>query len=112
MANYCFLVPILPGGEERMRQWIRDKITNNPDHDAVFRAAGVSREQVFIQRTPMGDFAIASLEVEDAGRAFQVLGSSTASWAGEFREFLMQTHGIDVSQPAPLNEQVADWHAS
>ena len=110
MSNYCYVTPILPGGEEMMKNWIRDEIINNADHDRVFGMAGISREQVWIQRTPMGDFAVVSFEVEDPGKAFRVLGSSTDPWAAKFRNFLMRAHGVDVTQPLPLNEQVGDWH--
>ena len=65
MSNYCFLTPILPGGEELMREWIRDESINNVNHDRVFQIAGITREQIWIQRTSMGDFAVASFEVED-----------------------------------------------
>jgi hypothetical protein len=112
MANYCFAFPMLPGGEERMRNWIRDMQASNPDHDEVFREAGISREQVWIQRTPMGDLAIASLEAEDRDRAFQVLATSTHPWAAKFREFLMAAHGVDITQPSEPNEKVADWQAT
>ncbi len=109
MANYCYAVPILPGGENLMLKWIKENVVNNKDHDRVFRAAGISREQVWIQQTPQGALAVVNFEVKDAGKAFMTLGSSTDPWAVSFREFLLQAHGIDVSKPAPLNEQVADW---
>jgi hypothetical protein len=37
--NYCFIVPILPGGVELMRKWKEENIINNKEHDEVFRAA-------------------------------------------------------------------------
>jgi hypothetical protein len=64
MANYCFTAPILPGGEEKVRRFVQDEIQHNPNHDRVFQKAGISREQVWIQRTPMGDFAVASYEID------------------------------------------------
>ena len=44
MANYCFAVPILPGGIKLMQDWIAQDVVNNKDHDAVLQAAGISRE--------------------------------------------------------------------
>jgi hypothetical protein len=111
MANYCFVAPILPGGEETMKKWIRTEVYNNPDHDRVMRQAGVTREQVWIQRTPMGDFAVSSMETGDPELTFKTLTNSNDPWAARFRELLNKAHGIDFSDAMQLNEQLADWHA-
>jgi hypothetical protein len=112
MANYCFVAPLLPGGEARMRSFLSTEIKNNPNHNRVLHSAGVSREQVWIQRTPMGDFAVASFEVVDPEKTFKVLGTSTDPWAVKFREFLVQAHGFDLTHPVPVNELVVDWRAA
>lgn len=90
---------------------IPSELKNSEDHDRVMRQAGVSREQVWIQRTPMGDFAVASYETSDPGKTFQVLSSSKDPWAAKFRDLLSKAHGIDFSKAMPLNELVGDWHA-
>jgi hypothetical protein len=111
MANYCFCAPLLPGGEERMHNWVRDEINGSgkAGHDKVFHEGGITREQVWIQRTPMGDFVVASIEVENPEKAFRVLASSTDPWAARFRDHLKQAHGFDVKQGVPINELAADW---
>jgi hypothetical protein len=95
-----------------MRKWIQEDIVNNSQHDKVFRTAGVSREQVWIQHTPMGDLAVVSFEVKDLEQAFKTIGGSTDPWAVRFREMAMKAHGVDFSKPAPPNELVSDWHAT
>ena len=65
MANYCFIVPTSSGGIELMRKWNKENIVNNKEHDEVFKAAGISREQVWIQHLPQGDFILASYETND-----------------------------------------------
>ena len=112
MANYCFVAPILPGGEEKMNTWIKNRITNNKDHDRVMEGAGISREQVWIQKTPMGDFAVVSMEVKDPQRSMEILGRSTDPWAVQYRDFLMQAHGFDLSKPMTMNDQVLNWGCS
>ncbi len=109
MANYCFMAPILPGGEEKMRDWAKKRITNNPDHDRVFREAGISREQVWIQKTPMGDFAVACYDTKDPQRSMEILARSKDPWAVEFRDLLMQAHGFDLTKPMEVNKLVVDW---
>jgi hypothetical protein len=108
MANYCFTAPILPGGEEKMKNWLKNEI-HGAGHDKVFHEAGITREQVWVQRTPMGDFAVASYEVESPEKAFKVLANSTDPWAARFRDLLKQAHGIDVKQPMAPNELFVDW---
>jgi hypothetical protein len=92
-----------------MRKWIDEQILDNPNHDRVFRQAGITAEQVWIQRTPMGDFGVVTFGTEDPGKAFQTLSTSTDPWAIQFRDLLKKAHGIDVTQPMPLNEMIADW---
>ncbi len=114
MANYCFCAPLLPGGEERLRKFTRDEIqgSGKTSHDKVFREAGITREEVWIQRTPMGDFAVASYEVEDPQKAFRVLANSTDPWAARFRDHLKQAHGLDLKQGVKENEKVVDARIS
>ena len=100
MANYCFIVPILPGGIELMRKWNKENIVNNKEHDEVFKAAGVSREEVWIQHLPQGDFAVASYETNNPEQSLKVLASSTEPRALKFREHLKEAHGFDVAQSA------------
>jgi hypothetical protein len=56
-----------------MRKWKEENIINNKEHDEVFRAAGISREQVWIQHLPQGDFAIVSYETNDPEQSFKIL---------------------------------------
>jgi hypothetical protein len=82
---------------------------NNANHDRVFKAAGITREQVWLQRTPMGDFEVVSFETDNPGRSFKVLASSTDPWAARFRSFLKEAHGFDLAQLGAPNEQLIDW---
>ena len=114
MVNYCFLVPINPGGVEVMKKWNKENIVNNKEHDAVFRTAGVSREQVWIQHTPQGDFAVVSFETKDPKKTFEEFANSNEPWAIKFREYLQaysrRIHGIDFMKSPSFNEMVVDWH--
>ena len=100
MANYCFIVPILPGGIELMRKWNKENIVNNNEYDEVFKAAGVSREEVWIQHLPQEDFAVASYETNNPEQSLKVLASSTEPRALKFREHLKEANGFDVAQSA------------
>ena len=78
----------------------------------MLKAAGISREQVWIQHTSQqGDLAIASYETEDPEQSFKVLATSNEPWAAKFREHLKKAHGIDITQSSnmQLNRLLADW---
>jgi hypothetical protein len=110
MANYCFAVPILPGGIELMKKWNEENIVNNKEHDALFKAAGVSREQVWIQHLPQGDFAVASYETNNPEQSLKVLASSNEAWASKFREHLKEAHAFDIAQSTVQpNELIINW---
>jgi hypothetical protein len=109
MANYCFVAPILPGGVEKMEAWIKNGILNNPDHDRVMSEAGISREQVWIQKTPMGDFAVVSMETDDPQQSMTFLSQSKEPWAVQYRDFLVNAHGFDLSQPLQMNVQMLNY---
>jgi len=111
-TNYCFTIPILPGGIELMKKWNEENIVNNKEHDAVFMTAGISREQVWIQHMPQQnqDFVVASYETSDPEQSFKVLATSKEPWAVKFREHLKNAHGLDIAQTTiKLNELVVNW---
>jgi hypothetical protein len=110
MGNYCFTVPILPGEIELVRKWNQENIVDNKEHDEVFKTAGISREQVWIQHLPQRDFAVASYETDDPEKSFKVLATSNRPWAVKFREHLNRAHGLDIAQSSmQLNEVVVNW---
>ena len=107
MANYCFIIPTSSEGIELMKKWNEENIINNKEHDAVFKAAGVSREQTWVQHLPQGDFIVVSYETDDPEHSFKVLATSSEPWAVKFREHLKKAHGLDIAQSAmQLNESV------
>lgn len=109
MANYCFAVPILPGELDALKAWQKTGIQGNRAHDEVFRAAGITREQVWLEHTPDGDLAVVSLEVKDPVKALPAVAASKHPWAAQFRAFVLKAHGIDIAKPMPPNEMLVDW---
>ena len=113
MSNYCFIASILPGGIESMKKWNEENIVNNKEHDAVFKAAGITREQVWIQHLPEQeqDFALASYETNNPEQSFKVLATSNEPWAIKFREHLKKIHGLDIAQSSiKINELIVNWN--
>jgi hypothetical protein len=113
MTNYCFTVPILPGGMDLMKKWTEENIVNSKEHDAVMKAAGISREQVWIQYLRQGDFAVAIYETDNPEHSFRVLATSQEPWAAKFREHLKKAHGIDLlagSSLPSINKMMVGWN--
>lgn len=55
MVNYCLALPILPGkGMELVKKFAQEHGGHTKEHDEFYRIAGISREQVWIQRSPPG----------------------------------------------------------
>ena len=96
-----------------MKKWNEENIVNNKEHDAVFKAAGITREQVWIQHFPEQeqDFAIASYETNNPEQSFKVLATSNEPWAIKFREHLKKIHGLDIAQSSiKINELIVNWN--
>jgi hypothetical protein len=68
---------------------------------------------VWVQQGPEGPREILVMEVEDPGRAFELMATSQEPFDVWLREVLLDTYKLDLSQPAgPLPEQLLDWSAN
>ncbi len=117
MVNYCLVVPILQGKVELLKKFEEENGGNSKEHDEFYRIAGVSREQVWVQRSPPGssgipDFEIISMETEDPSKTLKEFSTSSHPWAIKFRKFAKEAFGMDISSgpPPPLNELIVDWN--
>jgi hypothetical protein len=117
MVNYCLVVPLLPGKIELAKKFEEMNGGHSKEHDEFYKMAGVSREQVWIQKSPPGssgvpDVEIVSMETEDPAKTLKEFSTSSHPWAIRFRKFAKEAFGIDFSlgSPPPLNELIVDWN--
>ena len=113
MVNYCFALPILPGGLEHIKKFAQEN-TNTKEHDEFYQIAGISREHVWIQPASPGsgvaDLTILSIETEDPPQMFKEFATSDHPWAIKFRELAKKAYGVDIAGPPLLpNENVVAW---
>jgi hypothetical protein len=113
MVNYCFVIPILEGLVELVREFSQEN-SHTTEHDEFYQIAGVSGEQAWIQLSPtisgMPDFEVISMETKDPAHMFKEFGTSSHPYAVKFREFAKKDYGIDFTgQLPPLNENIVDW---
>lgn len=113
MVNYCLALPYLPGGAELAKKFAQEN-GHTREHDEFYKAAGISREFVWIQRSPSAsgapDLEVVSIETNDPSSTLKEFATSNHPWAVKFREFAKKAYGIDFSgPPPPLNEKIVDW---
>ncbi len=118
MVSYSFVVPIVPGKTDLVKRFERGNSVHTKEHDEFYKAAGILREQSWIQLGPQGnsqgipDVEIVNLEVEDPVKMFIEFSTSTLPWAVKFRQFAKEAYGVDMESSQdmpPLNEIVVDW---
>lgn len=103
MATFAFVVPLLPGKEETDRETL-ERFSTGEEKDAYAasrRSLGFQRETVWHQLTPDGTVAIVVWEADDIESAFRGIATSGEPFDQQFREFLLDVHGIDVANDPP-----------
>ncbi len=68
---------------------------------------------IWLQHTPMGDFAVVYWEAKDISKVFDGFIKSEAPFDKWFRDkILVEVHGMDFSKPLPpMNELMLDFKA-
>jgi len=112
MAAFAFVAPIVPGKEEVDAKAF-EQATAGEDRDAYVasrRAAGVTREAVWHQKTPDGaTVAIVLIEADDPAAAFGRMATSDDQFDRRFRAVVLEVHGFDLATaPPPDVRLVAD----
>ena len=111
MASYAFMNPVLPGKVQAWKGYVKEM--TGPRAEAMKasrKRAGLTKEQVFLQDLPTGDFAVVYWEAVDIGKVFQTLRTSKDSFDQWFRDkVLVEVHGMNPSvPPPPMNEHILD----
>lgn len=108
MPTLAFAAPYLPGKTETDRTaMIACRTGERKDgYEASRDRAGITREEVFIQSTPMGDMAVVFIEADDLEKAFGTLATSGDPFDVWFRDLVRDVHGISLEDGMPLPEHV------
>ncbi len=115
MPTYCFTIPYLPGGVELHKKFAKEDCGHTKDHDEFYKLAGVTREQVWLQRSPPGsgapDVEVVLLDTEDLAKTGKEFATSNHPWAIKCREVHKKMLDIDPESgsPPPLNEMIVNW---
>jgi hypothetical protein len=110
MALFAIAIPIAPGKTDQWVHFMAElKGPRNADFKASRKRLGL-HERTFLQKTPMGDFVLVTLEGADPVGAFARFGQGTDDFTKWFLEEVEGIHGMDLSAPppGPLPELVID----
>ena len=101
------------GEMELVKKFAQEHDGHTKEHDEFYRIAGISREQIWIQRSPPGsapDLQIVSIETTNPANTFKEFATSNHPWAVRFRDYAKKAYGIDFTgPPLPLNKNIVDW---
>lgn len=113
MASFAMALPVLPGQAEAIRRMQDEALgPHRKEYEESRRRLGITKEQAWVQHTPLGDMAIIYWEAENPQRALEEMARSQDEFDTRFRQFLQETHGVDVTQEqAPISDLVFDWQA-
>lgn len=101
MALFAMAFPIPPGKTE---QWLKFSSELKGPRRADFVASRKRlnvHERTFLQKTPMGDLIVVTLEGDDPAGAFQKFAAGTDDFTKWFVAQASAIHGIDLSKPPP-----------
>src|SRR5437867_13138529 len=103
MYRYALPFPVLPGKSDADAKAIAEYFRAHPDdYRESRRAAGVSLERAYLQKTPMGSFVVGYIESErDAGTTLGALADASTPLQRRFGELAEEVHGVTVTQPPP-----------
>ncbi|MGA2158695.1 MAG: hypothetical protein ABSG90_05715 [Dehalococcoidia bacterium] len=111
MAHYAFINPVVAGKVEAWKGYIKEmEGPRKKEYKESRKKVGLSVERVWLQHTPMGDFAVVYWKAKDIGKVFEGLVKSDAPFDKWFRDkILLEVHGMDFSKMPPMNELILDF---
>lgn len=107
---FAMAVPILPGKTADWEKFSNELKTTRHAQFCESRNKLNVHERTFLQKTPMGDFVIVTLEGEDPASAFANFASGNDDFTNWFTEQVKALHGFDLGAPppGPMPELVLD----
>jgi hypothetical protein len=111
MQAVAFVLPLVPGKTETDRSAMRS--CWDGERKAAFQASrerhGITREAVWIQRTPGGDVVVVYMEANDLEAAIKGVATSEEPFDRWFRDHVRDVHGIKLEEGFPPPEQILDY---
>jgi hypothetical protein len=110
--GFAFAAPLQPGKTEAGIAFAKEAYDGRKNEMAESRLAQkLTREEVFLNRTPAGDVIVVYLEGEDpieANRQFAASNSAYDRWFKDRCKEIFPAY-VDFDQPVPANEEIFSW---
>lgn len=105
--------PILPGKTEQWEKFANELKTTRYKEFCQSRDNLNVHERTFLQKTPMGDFVLVTLEGDDPAGAFARFASGNDEFTNWFMNQVQEIHGLDLRKPpeGPMPEMVINSKA-
>jgi hypothetical protein len=108
LAEAAIAVPIQPGQTDAWQRALEDLTGPRYDEYRTSRARfGLTSQTTFVQKTPMGDFALIHLTGPDVHASFHAMSTSQDPWDVEWRNLTRGLHGVDFATADPPRVELA-----
>lgn len=114
MASLAMALPVKPGQADRLRAFCEEVVgSRKSEFEATEQRIGLTREEWYLQRTPMGDLAIVRVEGLDPRAALARFAQSEEPFDVWFKQEVAEITSVDPNQPPEdMTEVLFDWSAS
>ena len=110
MAAIAFVAPIPPGKTEALKKVFQEaQGARGKDLDASRRRLKMTKDQAWVQKTPMGDMVIVYLEGDDPVKGNQAFAASKDPFDVWFKQQVGGILGLDLNQSVPQVEMVLNY---
>lgn len=107
MTEVGIAVPIAAGKTAAWRASIEELTgPRYAEYAASRQRFGLTAQATFLQRTPMGDFAVIHMTGPDVHASFHAMSSSRDEWDVKWRELTRDLHGMDFGEGERVTPQV------
>jgi hypothetical protein len=99
MTEVGIAVPIAPGKTEAWRLSIEELTgPRYAEYESSRKRFGLTSQTTFLQKTPMGDFAVIHLTGPDVHASFHAMSTSRDDWDVKWRDLTLDLHGVDFAK--------------
>jgi len=98
LTEATIAVPIAPGRTGAWKAALEDLLgPRYAEYDSSRKRYGLTSQTTFLQRTPMGDFAVIHLTGADVRASFHAMQTSQDPWDVKWRQMTSDLHGFDFT---------------
>jgi hypothetical protein len=108
LSEAAIAVPIAPGQTEAWQRALEELTGPRYDEYRTSRERfGLTSQTTFLQKTPMGDFALIHMTGPDVHASFHAMSTSQDPWDVKWRELTRGLHGMDFATADPPRVDLA-----